>query len=120
VLPAVGTSVAAARSFVARHLTEAGAAELNEAAILLTSEIVTNAIRHAGGECEVIVGVDAGQVRVEVHDPTSCPPVLRTPGPTDECGRGLPLVAAIAHRWGSEPLAGNGKTVWFELRREES
>jgi hypothetical protein len=41
-------------------------------------------------------------------------PVVRSPGPDAEGGRGLLIVSALARSWGTEPLSA-GKCVWFEL-----
>lgn len=51
---------------------------------------------------------------VEVSDPLPDPPAVRAPGPDDEGGRGLRLVACSSRRWGTR-RGKTGKTVWFEL-----
>ncbi|MEV7427217.1 ATP-binding protein [Streptomyces sp. NPDC091212] len=69
---------------------------------------------------EVAEAVDAAEVAgpgdllVEISDPLPDPPVERAPGPDDERGRGLRLVACSARRWGTR-RGKTGKTVWFEL-----
>jgi len=84
---------------------------------LLTSEVVSNAIKHASLEpsTEIILRVGLGAtIRVEVMDPG--PPFeadLRAPDPGSS-GWGLFLVDTIATSWGVEP-EGDGKTVWFEI-----
>jgi len=90
---------------------------------LLTSELVSNAVRHAelDPSQEIVVRIVAdGNVRVEVADPG--PPFdadLREPS-TDSSGWGLLLLDEIATSWGVE-LEGSGKMVWFEVgtRRSE-
>ena len=90
---------------------------------LLTSELVSNAVRHADLDPsqEIVVRIVAdGNVRVEVADPG--PPFdadLREPS-TDSSGWGLLLLDEIATSWGVE-LEGSGKMVWFEVgtRRSE-
>lgn len=86
--------------------------------VLLVSELVTNAILHAGPPVTLRARRDGALLRVEVHDGAPAPPVLNpqsTPGATpSERGRGLFLVASLADRWGWEDLA-TGKAVWFEL-----
>lgn len=119
-LPAALSSVALAREFVAGTLAEGDASDLNEDAVLLTSEVVTNALLHAGGGCVVTVDVDEGTVRIEVHDEDHQSPMARRPRSDEEGGRGLELVDAIAWRWGSDPVEGDGKAVWFELARSDS
>jgi len=85
------------------------------AAVLLTSELVTNAIRHEAGETVMLVITSAcGQLRVDVHD-TSCFLPVPVHGPADtETGRGLILVASLATQWGFYPTPA-GKAVYFTL-----
>jgi len=90
-----------------------------DVAVLLTSELVTNAIAHEpGGTVTLHVSSAGGQLRVEVLD--TCPhlPVLANAAaeaPADaETGRGLMLVATLAASWGCD-RAPTGKAVWFEL-----
>jgi anti-sigma regulatory factor (Ser/Thr protein kinase) len=84
-------------------------------AVLLVSELVTNAVRHAGSTLTVAVAIGRAAVRVEVRDRSPRLPALReSTGGDDEWGRGLVLVDALASRWGAERLP-SGKRVWFEL-----
>ena len=85
-----------------------------ELVLLLTSELVTNAYRHAGTETRVSVRLDDDCARVEVRDVGRGEPELR-PLDTDRTdGRGLQIVDALADRWGYTSNAG-GTDVWFEL-----
>jgi anti-sigma regulatory factor (Ser/Thr protein kinase) len=107
--------VAEARRLVAGYLAERGDDD-GEVAVLLTSELVTNAILYGRAPLELRAQADGAALRVEVHDldPTS-PPVLRYDVDLIEIGgRGLQLVDTLADRWG---WAENdyGKVVWFEL-----
>ena len=107
--------VAEARRLVAGYLAERGDDD-GEVAVLLTSELVTNAILYGQAPLELRAQADGAALRVEVHDldPTS-PPVLRHDADLVEIGgRGLQLVDTLADRWG---WAENdyGKVVWFEL-----
>ncbi|MFF4961916.1 ATP-binding protein [Streptomyces sp. NPDC001222] len=95
--------------------------EVTEAAVLLLSELMTNAYRHArvspGREIRARCVLEADRLRVSVTDANDTLPTPRQAAPDDESGRGLALVAALAEKWGAEPrAAGIGKTVWFELR----
>lgn len=93
--------------------------ELGETAALLMSELVTNALRHGtppGREIVVTVRRGEGLLRLEVEDAGDALPRPRTPDPTDECGRGLGLVAALADDWGVAPRQGPGKRVWVTLK----
>jgi GAF domain-containing protein/anti-sigma regulatory factor (Ser/Thr protein kinase) len=116
-LPADATSPGRARVFVADLLEQWGLEALVDAATLLTSELVTNAVRHAGTGMELAVRhTDDGTVRVAVTD--SAPAVdvhPRKSGSDAEGGRGLFLVEQLAVGWGSA-VHESSKTVWFELR----
>ncbi|WP_419998371.1 SpoIIE family protein phosphatase [Streptomyces boninensis] len=119
----VGRSVAPARAFVRDTLQGWGYAEIADDAVVLTSELVTNAVVHAGTSVDVhCLRTDAG-VRVEVadHYPERELPLDeagRPPGPDHEGGRGLMLCAALASRWGVE-YTGTRKQVWFQLDTAE-
>ena len=84
-------------------------------AILLTSELVTNAIRHeAGGIIALDITWSCGQLRVDVHD-TSCSMPVLVEAPADaETGRGLILVATLSAEWGIYRTPA-GKAVYFTL-----
>lgn len=107
-------SVAAARRLVSGAL-DGRAPGVVEDAVLLTSELVTNAVRHAASALRVVVDVDDGLVRVEVHDDSPLPPVVGPARSTATGGRGMPMVDVLARRWGVTPAADGGKVVWFEL-----
>ena len=111
----------AARAFVAETLTawDIQAAEV-EAAKLVVSELVTNAVLHAP-ETQTIsldLRLTDGVVRVLVTDGGLGEPERQAaPDPwTGETGRGVLLVDAFAERWGTETHGRDGKTVWCELR----
>ncbi|MEV7026047.1 ATP-binding protein [Kitasatospora sp. NPDC093558] len=90
--------------------------EDTDVVMLLTSELVTNAIVHAvgGSEIELSVRADVGTLRVTVTDHGTGTPQLRTAAESDQGGRGLALVKALAHDFGWDRLD-DGKQVWFEL-----
>ncbi len=104
----------AARDFIARNVGEPELVDLRETAVLLVSEVVTNALRHTDGRIELALWRFPDRVRVEVSDETSRSPVAAGGGPLDESGRGVPLMDALSDRWGTSPH-GDGKVVWFEL-----
>jgi anti-sigma regulatory factor (Ser/Thr protein kinase) len=86
-----------------------------DVAVLLTSELVTNAITHVPGETVMLaITCSGGRLRVDVHD-TSCdlPAAADTPGDA-ETGRGLMLVATLSADWGCY-LTPAGKAVYFTL-----
>jgi anti-sigma regulatory factor (Ser/Thr protein kinase) len=116
-LPARPTSPGEARRFVGEVLRDHGleTGEVIEAAALLTSELVTNAVLHAAGTINIDVDLDLTAVRVEVADCSEEPPAPRDAAPEDTSGRGLHLVQAMARAWGVERERQDGKVVWFEL-----
>ncbi len=113
-------SAGEARRFVASTLQEWQLGPLLETVTLLTSELVTNAIVHAGAELDVVVRLTGEAARVEVTDRSSAPPALRVATEDDSSGRGLALVEALARRWGTRRMVSGGKTVWFEVARAGS
>jgi anti-sigma regulatory factor (Ser/Thr protein kinase) len=109
------TGVRAARRFVASTLQGWGLDGVAEVVVLLTSELVSNAVTHAGGSSVGLVMVlDDHDVRVEVHDANPEWPRRRQGNGDREQGRGLILVAALAASWGVE-ATGSGKSVWFQV-----
>jgi len=89
-----------------------------DVAVLLTSELVTNAIGHEVGETIVLaITCSFGQLRVDVHDTSRTLPVL-VDAPVDaEAGRGLMLVATLSATWGIYRTPA-GKAVYFTLAFE--
>lgn len=90
--------------------------------LLLTTELVTNAVRHAhvdeDGSVELTVLAQPGRVRVAVTDPGGATaPAVQDLDPTSPGGMGLFLVDQIASRWASESAPGGGTRVWFEVPR---
>lgn len=82
--------------------------------LLCLSEVVTNAVLHAGPPIVVTGGVVDKKVRVEVTDGSKAAPVARRPGHTSPTGRGLMLLDHLTSAWGVE-ISRDGKTVWFEI-----
>jgi anti-sigma regulatory factor (Ser/Thr protein kinase) len=90
--------------------------DMADTAALCMSELVTNAVVHAGSGCHVQVTWGAGMLTVEVRNPGS-PPDLPEPDTSDPWqvhGRGLQLVDALASQWGSDRDA-DGFSAWFVL-----
>ncbi|MEU3794132.1 SpoIIE family protein phosphatase [Streptomyces fructofermentans] len=116
----VGRSVATARSFVRDTLQGWGFADIVDDAVVLTSELVTNAVVHAGTSADVLCLRSDDGVRIEVADryPEREIPLQGTAvnmgSPDREGGRGLQLCAALADRWGVE-YTPTHKQVWFQL-----
>ncbi|QLQ38839.1 SpoIIE family protein phosphatase [Micromonospora robiginosa] len=124
-LPADRRTPAAARALVRAMLLEAGLPELLNEALLLTTELTTNAVEHAQTELDIEVEADPAGFTVTVTDFASGPVdelvvgVRNTTSDITEVasrGRGLLLVDHFASRWGTTYLP-TGKGVWFRLDR---
>jgi DNA-binding NarL/FixJ family response regulator len=115
-LPGVPASARASRQVLAAALDGWCDAEVQDAAALLVSELVTNGVRHAGTDVEMRIAVGASTVRVEIGDRNPDVPIMRTPQPTDVGGRGMRIVDELSLRWGIQARR-TGKSVWFELPR---
>ena len=115
----VAASVGLTRGFTAGVLEGAGWRAQVDTAVLLVSELVTNAVRHARGPCSLVVSFHDDSVEFAVEDGEPQVPVARNARVLDESGRGILLVGALADRWGVRTLAG-GKATWFELSRSPS
>lgn len=116
----VGRSVATARSFVRDTLQGWGFGDIVDDAVVLTSELVTNAVVHAGTSADVLCLRTEDGVRIEVADryPEREIPLqaaaVNMGSPDREGGRGLQLCAALAVCWGVE-YTPTHKQVWFQL-----
>ena len=111
----VGSDVVAkARAFAVAETNALGHDDLTDDVELVTSELTTNAVLHAGGVTSVHVVPMADGVRIEVRDRTRITPLLALASTEAMTGRGLRVVTAVAARWKAEPEAG-GKVVWAEL-----
>ncbi len=104
-----------ARSFVGQCLRHWGYESIIPDAELLTSEVVTNAVVHAGGPVVVEVDDLADSVVVVVEDSAAALPLQRSPGPLDDGGRGLQILGALASGWGVSEIPDHGKFVWFRI-----
>jgi anti-sigma regulatory factor (Ser/Thr protein kinase) len=86
-----------------------------DTAVLLTSELVSNAIRHEKGPTiTLVISCSRGQLRVDVHDTSHCWPTVADAPADAETGRGLMLVATLAAEWGVYRTPA-GKAVYFTL-----
>ncbi|MEU6854154.1 ATP-binding protein [Actinacidiphila alni] len=123
--PSAARHVPEARHELRATLSRWGHLELADAACVVLSELMTNSLKYAkerGRHIETrfvrlrdATGRPDG-LRIEVHDADRTHPVLHSPAPDSESGRGLPLVDAItAGRWGTASRDGIGKLVWAEI-----
>lgn len=112
-------SARAARNAVVRLLAERAPAHFVRDALLLTSELVSNAVTHGQGSCELRAAFTSppDRLRVEVFDESPIVPALADAARHRARigGLGLVLVAEVASRWGVDAMSGGGKAVWFEL-----
>jgi hypothetical protein len=101
------------RGLIANTLTGWGLEDQIDAASLLATELVTNAIRYTTRPITMRL-LRTETLLCEVTDDDPHLPVLREPGDEDESGRGIYLVDKLSSRWGASHTAA-GKAVWFEL-----
>ena len=113
-LPEQPSSVGEARRLVRRCLARAGRDDLVDTGELLVSEVVTNALIHAGTPIEVTCSVGRGGLEVEVGDGSPHLPSRRSYASTAGTGRGLMLLEQMVDDWGVVPNP-PGKTVWFRV-----
>jgi serine/threonine-protein kinase RsbW len=119
-LPSTPYSVQMARFYIRAALGYHDLGDYAEDAETVTSELVTNAIEHAGApqfNLEVMHLADSGAVAVIVTDLSPQPPVKRDPGIDAERGRGLHIVDALSASWGWRTEE-RGKAVYAILARE--
>jgi serine phosphatase RsbU (regulator of sigma subunit)/anti-sigma regulatory factor (Ser/Thr protein kinase) len=110
-------SASAARRFVRETLTGWGADAVIDDAVLLTNELVTNAVVHAGTEVNVSCALGPDHVQIGVsdsHGSRALPPTVSNSDPDKTSGRGLFLISEIADSWGVE-YDRSSKRVWFRL-----
>src|ERR1017187_5785718 len=117
-LPAVGQAAGLARQQTREALSSWELSQLEETAMLLVSELVGNAVRHARSSAsglQLRLVASGNCRRIEVTDADPRPPQPRAPAGLDESGFGFVLVDALASSWGVDYAAAAGKTVWIEL-----
>ncbi|MFH9265205.1 ATP-binding protein [Streptomyces sp. NPDC017546] len=106
------------RRAVRSQLSSWGASAVTEEAELIVTELGANVIKHVGRDvaASLVLEVREGRVRLEVHDRSRAlpAPLAEARADSEECGRGLRLIAAMAHDWGSARTA-TGKVIWCEL-----
>ncbi|HZG95592.1 MAG TPA: ATP-binding protein [Mycobacteriales bacterium] len=119
-LPPARQSPGAARRFVSDMLRRWKFDSAVDSVELLTSELVTNAVVHAGTDVQVVLEASDGHIHVEVIDLNRRPPVVRfTPYDDLQTGRGLTLLENVASAWGVDTLE-RGKSVWFDVEAQQT
>lgn len=126
VFAALPSAAHKARAFTVRVLGTWKLSHAADTATLLVSELITNAISHAGGVLDppdepgdvapVILGLSLREsLRIGVWDQSRTPPVRRVAADYAESGRGLELVDSLSKEWGCDVLTLGGKIVWTVL-----
>ena len=110
-------SVRTARDRLRELLDSWATEEKRQTIVLLLSEVVTNAVRHAPGTVHITVTLFADRVHARVRDENPRTPQPRAPDETG--GRGIQLLQRLATRWGVDQHPGDGKTVWFEVAKAD-
>jgi anti-sigma regulatory factor (Ser/Thr protein kinase) len=116
--PADPASAAKARRFLEEALRGWRFDHLVDVATLLASELVANAVLHAGTTIGVVARIVPDRLRIEVYDDDPRMPVRKHYSTLSGTGRGLLLVERLAADWGSDATE-SGKRVWFELLQAE-
>ena len=116
-LPPAQRSVPAARHAVLEVLGAWAVEHYREDAALVSTELLTNVIDHAGSEASMLLELTLsdGCLTISVADSSAVHPVMRELCGDSPRGRGIQLVAAVADRWGCEDHHG-GKRVWAQLQ----
>ena len=113
-------SVAASRQFVGETVADLPR-DVRDAAILMMSELATNAIVHAATGFEVVVDRSVDVLRIAVTDVGGGEPELRTPPSSEPHGRGLQIVKELSDGWGIiDDDDHSGKTVWCTVRLDRT
>jgi anti-sigma regulatory factor (Ser/Thr protein kinase) len=125
-LAALPSAAPWARRMTRQLLAEWQLETLSDTALLVVSELVTNAVNASGNlDCPglrpvswqmlaLTVRLAGTGLQMEVWDPNPAPPALQAPDVTSEGGRGLLIVECLADRWGHHAADG-GKVVWCEV-----
>lgn len=122
-LPSIPESVRVARFHVRAALSFHDLGQYADDAVIITSELVTNAIQHAYCDVTETIGVtlarsqDQNAVIVCVSDSSPHGPVMRKPPADREQGRGLQIIQALSVHWGWHPEP-RGKAVYAILAKE--
>ncbi|MFC4786930.1 response regulator [Nocardioides sp. MAHUQ-72] len=116
-LPQALSTAAEARRFVKHAVTQWNLTPILDDALLVVSELATNAVTHAGSSCRIRLSLTDTSLRIDVTDAGEGTPEPQPSSSTAEHGRGLHLINALATAWGLEEVPGQGKVVWAELSR---
>jgi len=106
--------VAAARAFVEDCCEKWGLGDASETAVLIVSELATNAVKHSRTPVTVWLARRLDRIVLSVQDGSSGHSQLGRPIETDEQGHGMVVVDVLAQRWGEREVP-EGKMIWAEI-----
>ena len=122
-------SVHTARSYTIATLRRWDSAERGQDIVIVVSELVTNALRHAlpgAGDTRLRRPIQLGLLQLgpcvlcAVADPSQAVPAPRIPGTLGETGRGLHIICALSDQWGCTTPSDTGKAVWATFYHRSS
>lgn len=97
---------------VRRLMTQIAGVPYDHSAVLVASELATNAVKHSRTRFEVSITAQES-IRIEVIDQAPVTPPMTDP---DKHGLGMRIVAQLSDRWGTDQIEGDGKIVWAEVQ----
>ena len=109
------TGPRAAREFTRHTCAEWGVRDITDDAVLVTSELVANAVMHTGCDPRLRLELRSGVFSIAVYDDSPGEVVVRDPGLGLSGVHGLLLVAQVAAAWGCSQTPDGGKVVWATL-----
>lgn len=109
------TEIRRVRRFVEDRCVAWGCEDRVDDALLVASELATNAALHARTPFAVTVRRRLGAIRLDVLDGSESAPDIRERSDDGEGGRGLYLVSAMSAAWGVDRRSSGGKLVWADL-----
>jgi DNA-binding NarL/FixJ family response regulator len=115
-VPREAVGLRGARQFTRATLREWDAVHLLDDALIVTTELLTNAMEHAKSPCELRLCLSGSSLRIEVLDEGRGTPEPQPADGSRENGRGLHMVAALSSAWGVQLIPDDGKVVWAELQ----
>lgn len=118
-LPCDAAAVATARRFCSHRLSQvigegSAAQDSIDDTVLVTSELVTNALNAGCAHTAVAIDVHRTHMRISVEDDAQGLPQVQHPSATQGHGRGLQIVERLSQAWGVSPTP-TGKRVWADL-----
>ncbi len=113
-LPAATVAAPLARRVVDQACRAWALPDLSDPAQLIVTELVANAVRHAGTLMTLTVSVHGRHLQISVIDHDPRPPQPNSANPVDEHGRGLQMIEALGSDWGTVAVR-DGKVVWARV-----